>query len=70
MEQSLRGPMDGEASHELGVRSADVSVLSGVLPQSSKSPASYQSPGSRRSEGLWLCSGHHLGSPHKIIFKH
>jgi hypothetical protein len=34
----------GEASHELGVQSADVSTLPGVLPQSSKSPASYQSP--------------------------
>jgi hypothetical protein len=34
----------GEASHELGVHSADVSALPGVLPQSSRSPASYQSP--------------------------
>jgi hypothetical protein len=34
----------GEASLELGVRSADVSALPGVLPHSSKSPASYQSP--------------------------
>jgi hypothetical protein len=34
----------GEASHELGVWSADVSALPGVLPLSSKSQASYQSP--------------------------
>jgi hypothetical protein len=30
----------GEAFHELGVQSADVSALPGVLPQSSVSPAS------------------------------
>jgi hypothetical protein len=35
---------DGEASQELGVQSADVSALPGVLPQSRKSPASCQSP--------------------------
>jgi hypothetical protein len=34
----------GEAFHELGVQSADVSVLPGALPQSSMSPASHQSP--------------------------
>jgi hypothetical protein len=34
----------GEASQNLGVQSADVSALLGVLPQSSVSPASYQSP--------------------------
>jgi hypothetical protein len=34
----------GEASHKLGVQSADVSALPGVLPQSSMSPASCQSP--------------------------
>jgi hypothetical protein len=34
----------GEASHELGVQSPDVSALPDVLPQSSVSPASYQSP--------------------------
>jgi hypothetical protein len=60
MEQQLCGPMGqglacsacysfsiwwgGEASHELGVQSADVSALPGVLPHSIKSLASYQSP--------------------------
>jgi hypothetical protein len=60
MEQWLHGPMgqglvcracysfsiwwSGKTSHELRIRSADVSALPGVLPQSSKSPASYQSP--------------------------
>jgi hypothetical protein len=34
----------GEAFHELGVQSADVSVLPGALPQPSVSPASQQSP--------------------------
>jgi hypothetical protein len=34
----------GEASQELGVQSADVSALPGVLPHSSKSLGSYQSP--------------------------
>jgi hypothetical protein len=34
----------GEASHELGVQSADVSALPSALPHSSKSPASCQSP--------------------------
>jgi hypothetical protein len=36
--------LGGEASPDLGVQSADVSTLPGVLPQSSVSPASYQSP--------------------------
>jgi hypothetical protein len=31
----------GEAFHELGVQSADVSALPGVLPQSSVSPVSW-----------------------------
>jgi hypothetical protein len=59
-EQELRGPMGrglacsasysfsvlwhGDAFHELGAQSADVSVLSGALPQPSVSPASQQSP--------------------------
>jgi hypothetical protein len=59
-EQQLRGPMGcglacspgysfsiwwrGEAFHELGVQSADISALPSALPQSSVSPASYQSP--------------------------
>jgi hypothetical protein len=34
----------GEAFHELGIQSADVSALPGALPQSSMSPASQQSP--------------------------
>jgi hypothetical protein len=34
----------GEDFHELGVQSADVSVLPGALPQSSMFPASNQSP--------------------------
>jgi hypothetical protein len=33
----------GEAFHELGVQSADVSAFPGALPQSSVSPASHQS---------------------------
>jgi hypothetical protein len=60
MEQRLHGPMgwglvssacysfsiwcSGEVSWELGVQSADVSALPGILPHSSKSPASCQSP--------------------------
>jgi hypothetical protein len=34
----------GEAFHELGVQSADVSALLGALPQPSVSPVSQQSP--------------------------
>jgi hypothetical protein len=59
VKQWLRGPMGwglkcstcysfsiwwgGEAFHELGVQSADVSALPGALPQSSMSPASAKS---------------------------
>jgi hypothetical protein len=59
-EQQLHGPMEwglacspgysfsiswhGEAFHELGVQGADVSALSGALPQLSVSPAFQQSP--------------------------
>jgi hypothetical protein len=39
----------GEAFHELGAQSADVSALPGALPQSSVSPASQQSPWIRKS---------------------
>jgi hypothetical protein len=72
-EQRLRGPIWwglacsaeysfsilwlGEAFHELGVQSADVSVLPGALPQPRVSPASQQSPWStelRRSAAVSL----------------
>jgi hypothetical protein len=52
----------GEASQELGVQSAEVSALPGVLPHSRSLQLLVKVPGSRRSEGLWLCFGHHLGS--------
>jgi hypothetical protein len=72
-EQWLRGPMGwgltgstgysfsilwpGEAFHELGVQSVDVSALPGALPQPRVSPASQQSPWStelRRSAAVSL----------------
>jgi hypothetical protein len=52
----------GEASHKLGVQSADVSALPDVFPQSSVSPASYQSPWITEVRRSGLCSSHHLGS--------
>jgi hypothetical protein len=52
----------GEAFHDLGVQSAEISALPGALPQPSVFPASQQGPNSWSSHSLQLCPSHHLGS--------